>query len=171
MKTTTSPELTGVAPTGCCPPFDPATWKEREVIWHERPFVKERVRSFLHIPIGFGRTVTGAQARIEAAGAEPSQRLMLTDETSPWHSDLYIDVTRPVPGAEIATLSGDFLTRVYDGPFRDAPKWAADMKRYVESKHRRLKKLYFSYTTCPSCAKAYGHNYVVLFAQVDGGAN
>jgi hypothetical protein len=29
-----------------------------------------------------------------------------------------------------------------------------------------LKKLYFSYTTCPACAKAYGKNYVVLFAQV-----
>ncbi|TSC93668.1 MAG: hypothetical protein CEN91_156 [Candidatus Berkelbacteria bacterium Licking1014_85] len=24
----------------------------------------------------------------------------------------------------------------------------------------------FSYTTCPKCAKVYGKNYVVLFAQV-----
>jgi len=30
-----------------------------------------------------------------------------------------------------------------------------------------LDKLYFGYTTCPSCAKAYGKNYVVLFAKVD----
>ncbi len=27
-------------------------------------------------------------------------------------------------------------------------------------------ELYFFYTTCPKCAKAYGKHYVVLFAQV-----
>jgi hypothetical protein len=41
------------------------------------------------------------------------------------------------------------------------------MTEYVENKGRKLKKLYFSYTTCPRCAKAYGKNYVVLFAQID----
>jgi hypothetical protein len=96
---------------------------------------------------------------------------MLSDETSRWGSDLYIDVTRPVPGLDMATMSGTFLTKVYDGPFRDAGKWAEDMRRYVAAKGRRLEKLYFAYTTCPSCAKAYGHNYVVLFARVDGAAN
>jgi hypothetical protein len=41
------------------------------------------------------------------------------------------------------------------------------MKEYVENKEKSLKKLYFSYTTCPKCAKAYGKNYVVLFAQIN----
>lgn len=27
-------------------------------------------------------------------------------------------------------------------------------------------ELYFHYTTCPKCAKKYGHNYVVLFTEV-----
>ncbi len=172
MKTTNSPAAAScVAPTGCCLPFDPATWDDREVIWHERPFVKEHVRSSFHIPLDFGRKVTRARARILAAGAEPAQALMLSEEVSPWRSELYLDVTRPVRGVEMTTLSGDFLTKVYDGPLRDAPTWAADMQRHVAGKHRRLQKLYFAYTTCPSCAKAYGHNYVVLFAQVDAGAN
>jgi hypothetical protein len=168
---TTPTETTTVTPTGCCPPFDPSTWHEREVVWNQRPFVKEHVRSVFHIPLGFGRAVTRAQALIKAAGAEPEHGLMLTDEASPWRSELYIDVTGDVPGAEMTTLSGTFLTRVYDGSFRDAPKWAADMKAYVAARQRRLRKLYFAYTTCPRCAKAYGHNYVVLFAQVDAGAN
>ena len=64
------------------------------------------------------------------------------------------------------TLSGTFLTRVYDGPYRNAPKWVEEMKRWVASKGRKADKLYFAYTTCPGCAKAYGHNYVVLFARV-----
>jgi len=41
------------------------------------------------------------------------------------------------------------------------------MEAYVAKKGKQLKKIYFCYTTCPACAKAYGKNYVVLFAQID----
>ncbi len=165
-----TPQIPQKAPafTGCCPPFDPSTWNEREVVWRDRPFVKEHVTSLFHIPLNMGRKIVRAVEKIDAAQAEPAQRLMLSDETSPWGSDLYIDVTKAVPGTEMTTLSGTFLTKVYDGPFRDAPRWAEDMKRYVAGKGRTVRKIYFAYTTCPNCAKAYGHNYVVVFAQVDG---
>jgi len=155
-----------IAPTGCCPPFDASKWGDREVVWRDHLFVKEHVTSFFHVPLDMGRKVLRAKAKIDAAGAEPSQPLMLSDEISKWGSDLYIDVSKPVRGAVMATLSGRFLTKVYDGQFRDAGKWAEDMKREVESKGHTLQKLYFAYTTCPKCAQAYGHNYVVLFARV-----
>lgn len=29
-----------------------------------------------------------------------------------------------------------------------------------------MEQLYFAYTTCPKCAKAYGHNWVIVFARV-----
>jgi hypothetical protein len=71
----------------------------------------------------------------------------------------------------MAEISGTFLTKVFEGPFRDAPrwiaKWIANMKRYVAAKNRTLERLYFGYTTCPKCAKAYGKNYVVMFAKVE----
>ena len=41
------------------------------------------------------------------------------------------------------------------------------MTEYVQAKGKTMKKLYFSYTTCPKCAKVYGKNYVVLFGQID----
>jgi hypothetical protein len=47
-----------------------------------------------------------------------------------------------------------------------APKWAQQMSDHVAARGRSLEKLYFGYTTCPKCAKAYGKNYVVLFAKV-----
>jgi len=81
-------------------------------------------------------------------------------------AEIYIDVSKQVPGAQMATLSGTFLTKVFGGPFKNAGKWAQEMKQYVDSKGRKLTKLYFSYTTCPKCAKTYGKNYVVLFAQI-----
>jgi hypothetical protein len=49
---------------------------------------------------------------------------------------------------------------------KNAGKWAQQMKEYVKSKGRDLKKLYFFYTTCPKCAEHYGKNYVVMVAQV-----
>ncbi|MBM3208861.1 hypothetical protein FJZ40_01010 [Candidatus Shapirobacteria bacterium] len=64
-------------------------------------------------------------------------------------------------------LSGTFLTKVFEGPYQNAGKWAQKMKEYVAEKGKELKKMYFSYTTCPNCAKAYGKNYVVVFAQTD----
>jgi hypothetical protein len=40
------------------------------------------------------------------------------------------------------------------------------MTKYVQSKGKEPKKLYFFYTTCPRCAKVYGKNYTVLLAAV-----
>lgn len=63
-------------------------------------------------------------------------------------------------------ISGTFLTKVFEGSYQNAGKWAQEMANYVKSKGKALKNLYFSYTTCPNCAKAYGKNYVVLFAEI-----
>ena len=35
--------------TGCCPRFNPEAWDEKEVTWTEKLFVKDQVRSFLHM--------------------------------------------------------------------------------------------------------------------------
>ena len=155
-----------ISPTGCCPPFDPAPWDDKEVTWEGNRFVKAHVHSLFHIPLDMGRRVMQSMRLIDAAHATAGHVPMLSEERSPWGSDLYINVTGPVPGAEVVAISGTFLTKVYEGSFRDAPEWAAYMTRHVTAKGRTMKKLYFGYTTCPSCAKAYGKNYVVLFAQV-----
>jgi len=152
--------------TGCCEPFNPEPWQEKEIKWENKLFVKDHVTSFFHIPLNMGKKIIKNMALIEKAGAKGEQ-LMLTDEKSLWGSDIYIDATREVSGAKMATLSGTFLTKVFEGPYQNAGKWAAEMVEYVKSKNKNLKKIYFSYTTCPACAKAYGKNYVVLFAEIE----
>lgn len=153
--------------TGCCEPFNPEPWEDEEIVWENKIFVKDRVRSFLYIPVDMGKQIVKNMELIEKADAKAPYQLMLTDETSPWGSDIYIDVARDVPGAQMATLSGTYLTKVFEGPYKMAGQWAKEMKEYVKNKGKELKKLYFSYTTCPNCAKAYGKNYVILFAKVD----
>ena len=77
-----------------------------------------------------------------------------------------METARDVPGAEMASIPGTFLAQAYEGPYRNIPKWIADMKNRVADKGKTLKRLLFFYTTCPKCARKYGKNYVVLFAQV-----
>jgi hypothetical protein len=152
--------------TGCCPRFDPGPWDEKEVKFEERLFVKDRVRSFLHIPVNFGRVMVRNMERIQAAGALADEPLLLSDEKSPWGADIYIAVSKEVPGAEMARISGSFLTKVFEGPYKNMRSWMGQMKEYVAAKAKDVKKMYVFYTTCPRCAKYYGKNYTVILAEV-----
>jgi hypothetical protein len=156
-----------ITPTGCCDPFDPKPWQDKKIFWKDKLFVKDHVTSFLHIPLNMGQKVVKNMALIEKAGAKAPYQLMLTDENSPWGADIYIDVAKTVPATQMAKLSGTYLTKVFEGPYQNTGRWAKEMAEYVKSKGKNLNKLYFSYTTCPKCAKAYGKNYVVLFAQIN----
>jgi hypothetical protein len=150
----------------CCPVFDPAPWQERWLVLDGKRFVKDRVRSFLHIPLNFGAVLARNQEKIRAAGAGSPDGLVLSDENSIWGADVYLEVTREVPGARMAALTGTFLAQAYEGPYRDMGRWIADLRRRLAAKGKTLKRLLFYYTTCPVCAKKRGKNYVVLLAQV-----
>ncbi|MFC2062413.1 hydrolase [Chloroflexota bacterium] len=106
--------------------------------------------------------------QIEDAGAKPytNDFIMLAYDPSPWKGELYINVTKEVPGAENVRFSGTYLTKVFDGPFNAVSKWLREMAQYVTRKGKQAKKYYCYYTICPKCAKVYGHNYVVVFAEV-----
>ncbi len=155
-----------IQPTGCCEMFNPEPWQDKEITWQDKIFVKDQVTSFFHIPLNMGKKIIKNMELIERSGAKSPYQLMLTDEKSLWGADIYIDVSKEVPGAQMATISGTFLTKVFEGPYQNAGKWAKEMVAYVKNQGKELKKLYFSYTTCPKCTKVYGKNYVVLFAQM-----
>lgn len=150
----------------CCPRFDPEPWDGKTVTWENKRFVKDHVRSFLHIPLNFGAVMRRNVGPIEAANARGETTVILSDENSLWGADVYIEVTRDVPGAEMATLSGTFLCKVFEGPYRNMRKWIQEMKAFVSGQGQSLRRLYFYYTTCPKCAKKYGKNYVAILAQV-----
>jgi hypothetical protein len=152
--------------TGCCLRFDPGPWDEKEVTFDNKLFIKDHVKSFFHIPLNFGKVMVKNMEMIQKADALEPEPLMLSDEKSLWGSDIYIAVSKEVPGAETARISGTFMTKVFEGPYKNAGQWAMEMKEYVKSKARELNKMYFFYTTCPKCAKVYGKNYTVILAQI-----
>jgi len=152
--------------TGCCPRFNPTPWQNKINKWKNKKFVKDTVRCFFHIPLGMDKVMINNMKLINKARAKNTESIMLMDDRGLFASDIYIAVDKSVPGAQMTTFSGTFLSRVYEGGYQESGKWARDMAAYVKSKGKQMKKLYFSYTTCPACAKAYGKNYVVLFAKV-----
>lgn len=50
--------------TGCCPRFDTEPWDEKEVMFEDKLFVKDRVRSFFHIPLNFGKNYVVILAKV-----------------------------------------------------------------------------------------------------------
>jgi effector-binding domain-containing protein len=115
------------------------------------------------------KTITSMWQKAQDAKADPEIKdfLLLATDPSPWKSELYMTVTKEVPGAENVKLSGTYLSKVFDGPYNAVPKWLKELENYVSSEGKKAKKYYFYFTTCPKCAKIYGHNYAVAFAQVE----
>jgi hypothetical protein len=153
--------------TGCCPKFEPGPWEAREFRWENKLFVKDKVRCLWHVPLGFGRVMSRVMERIGAADAlTPEPPLSLSDHTSKWNMDLYVEVTKEVAAAEMARLSGTYLSKVFEGPFKETGKWCGQMADWVHRRGKTIQKLFMYYTTCPKCARHYGKNYVVILAKV-----
>ncbi len=151
--------------TNCCARFQPGPWEDQELHFENKPFVKASTISLFHIPLNMGSVFSRTWEAIQSTHAE-NGGLVLSHEDSPWHAEHLFAVTKDVPDAEMVHLSGDFLTKVFEGPFSDSRKWCAAMERIVQQKGKQLQTMYFFYTTCPRCAKHYGKNYVVGVAQV-----
>lgn len=153
--------------TICCPPFDPALWDDKVLEWQNKLFIKDKVFTFMFMPIGFGKVMKRLDEKVRAAEATMPDYLCLSDHTSSWNMDLYLAVDKEIPNANNVTLSGKYFSKVYEGPFKDTGKWCKDFKKEAEGKGMKIKKWYMWYTTCPKCAKKYGKNYVVVIGEVE----
>jgi hypothetical protein len=153
-------------PVECCPPFDPKPWDEQSIEWDNKLFLQDRVRSVLHIPLNFGAAMRRSMAAIQAADAMPAEMIVLADENSLWGADVFVATGKEIPGARMARISGTFLTKAFEGSFRNMRSWIGQMRAYAQAKGKTVQQLYFYYTTCPKCAKKYGKNYVVILARV-----
>ena len=150
----------------CCPKFDPTPWDNKIFNWENKRFIKDKVWTFLFMPINFGSVMTRVTEKAEKAGANTPDPMCLSDHTSRFRMDVYLEVNKEVPGANNVFLSGKYLSRVYEGDFKDTGKWCEDFDKYIKSKNMTIKKMYMWYTTCPKCAKKYGKNYTVIIAQI-----
>ncbi len=152
--------------TGCCPRFKPEGWDGQELHFTNKTFVRATTKSLLHIPINMGGVFSRVQKRIADAGAyDADNYIALSRDLSPWRAEHLFSVSKPVSDEETVTLTGDYVTKVFEGPYRKAKDWYSEMQSLADTKGSATDQIYFFYTTCPKCAKAYGENYVVGVAR------
>lgn len=78
-----------------------------------------------------------------------------------------MSVTDKVDEAKNTTLTGTFMSKVFDGKYNMIPKYIKEMNLYLKALNKKSKTYYVHYAYCPTCAEKFGHNYIVLFAQVE----
>jgi hypothetical protein len=155
----------------CCPKFNPAKWDQKTYNWNNKPFIKETVPTLFHIPLPLtiGRKIPKMCKMIEDAKrveANSEDVLMLFRDPSAFKSEIYLSVTGPVPNANNVNISGTFIGRVFAGPYTAVPKFIKQMNEYLATQGKKAKDYYIHYAYCPKCAKKYGNNYMILFAQI-----
>ena len=168
MQTNTVPHYDdSVNSTGCCPKFNPEGWDGRELHFDSKEFIRATTRSFAHIPLNMGRVFSRVQGYIEDADAySPTNCLVLSRDLSAWKAEHLFSISKTVPEEDAVTLTGDFITKVFEGPYRDAKNWHGEMKDLARARGSNADEVYFFYTTCPRCAKKYGKNYIVGVARI-----
>lgn len=168
MQTNAVPRYdASVNETGCCAKFNPVGWDDCLLHFENKPFVRATTKSAMHIPLNMGRVFERVQRHIEnAAAMKEDEVLVLSRELGPWDAEHFFAVTADVEGEEMTTLSGDFLTRVFEGSYSKAGDWAQEMEVAARAHGKTPGRVFMFYTTCPRCANAYGENYVVGVVEV-----
>ena len=148
--------------TGCCPRFNAKGWDGQILHFEDKPFLRATTRSLAHVPINMGKVFSRVLGKIEAAkAADPEHSIVMSRDLSAFAGEHLFAVTAEVPGEEKITLSGDYLTKVFEGPFSKVGAWHGEMQALAKAKGRAANAVWFYYTTCPKCAKIYGRNPVV----------
>ena len=169
MRTNALPHYDmSVNTTGCCHKFNPDGWDDVELHFEGKPFVRATTRSAMHIPINMGSVFNRVHGHIEDAGGwDADNTIVLSRDLSAWEAEHLFATDLDVEGEERVTLSGDFVTKVFEGPYSEAKNGEAVMRQTVEAHGGTPSDIWFYYTTCPKCAKAYGQNYIVGVAKME----
>jgi hypothetical protein len=155
----------------CCPEFHPEKWDGKTFSWNGKSFIKETIPTLFHIPFPpmIGKKITGMLKLAEAAKMtlpDKADMLILFADPSPFKSEIYLSVIGNVPGAENSVLSGEFASKVFDGGYNAVPKFMKQMDEELAGQNKKAKRYFVHYAYCPGCAKKYGHNHMILFAEM-----
>ncbi len=168
MQTNTFPRYdTSTNTTGCCAKFNPVGWDDRVLHFNHNLSTGAITKSAMHVPLNMGRVFSRVQGHIEdAAAMKEDEVLVLSRELGPWEAEHYFAVNRDVEGEDMTTLSGDFLTRVFEGGYSKAEDWCHEMEVAARAHGKAPGRVFMYYTTCPKCANAYQENYVVGVVEI-----
>lgn len=151
----------------CCPKFDPAPWDGKVIEWKNKKFIKDSVFTLFYMPVNFGSVMRKLDRKVRQADAEIPDWMGLSDHTSKWNMDIYLAVNKDIGGENNITMNGTFVSKVFEGPYRETGAWQKEFASWCETQSFKTVKNYMWYTTCPKCAKKYEKNYVVFISEIE----
>ncbi len=156
-------------PTGCCPRFHADLWDDQALHFENKRFARATSCSVKHVPQDMAPAYAAAACAIEKAGAWHDNEMLVLNRIVPGGAAEHLfAVRKDVPQLEMVRLDGDYRTRVFEGPYDDAPRWQDQFRRDLARRGLEVARLYLYFTTCPACAEALGANYVVAVARLQG---
>ena len=155
----------------CCPEFNPTKWEEKTFNWDNKLFIKETIPTFFHFPFPpmIGKKITKMWENAEKAQANLDNKdeiLILFADPSAFKSEIYLSTKNHVPNENNITMSGTFISKVFDGSYNSIPKFIKEMDKYLSINNKKATQYYIHYAYCPKCAKTFGHNYMIIFAKI-----
>lgn len=155
----------------CCPVFHPEKWDKKTFKWNQKQFIKDTIPTLFHIPFPpmIGKKITKMMKMAEDSNKlleNMEDVLLLFTDPHPFKSEIFLSVTGDVPNSNNTTISGTFMSKVFDGSYNTIPKFIKQMDEYLSTQNKKSKKYYMHYAYCPKCTKKFGNNYMILFAEV-----
>lgn len=158
-------KLSDVSETGCCKKFNPAKWNDK-IVSLDLLFLKDHVFALFHIPINFGNVLKKNISKLSKYEAHSKDPMILYECLSPFKAALFLSTEKQIPESNMVSLKGEFLSRVFEGDYKNIGTWNRQMRQIAHERSKQVKRMFVYYTTCPRCAQYYGKNYIVLLAQV-----
>lgn len=155
----------------CCPEFKVDKWDKKTLSWNNKKFIRDTIPEFFHIPLPsmIGKKIARMWKAVEQAKADSPNKedtLILFRDPTPFKGEIYISVEKNVPEENNVVISGNFISRVFDGGYNTIPKFVKVMDEYLAETGKKAKDYYIHYTYCPKCSKKFGHNYMIFFAKI-----
>ncbi len=155
----------------CCPLFHPENWNNIQHIWDHKLFLKDSVPEFFHIPLPgtYEKAITRMWNKANGAHAAPGPKdfLLLAHDPSSFKGELYMSVTKEIPGEQTESFTGTFFSKVFEGDYSDARRALRSMEGFLTDNEMISEKDYIYFPYCPKCAKKYGRNYIVVVSQIE----
>ena len=103
----------------CCPKFNVAKWDGKVHHREKKPFIKESMRTFFHMPwpATIGKKIETMRKAIQeqrAYSGENEDYLVLFHDPSAFTSEIFLTIDKKVEGFENVEISGTFESKVFE---------------------------------------------------------
>jgi hypothetical protein len=149
-----------------CPQLSKDEWHLSKHIWDKRPFYQVHYRCFFNLPINLQTQVRQALTKLQNRDLLEETPMIFSVRENAWGGDLLISITKHVPDLETRSISGHFISFLFNGNYKQVPYWIRKVQEYGRRKYLDFSELYIWHVTCPRCIQKYGQAQTVIFAKM-----